>query len=50
VKVSTAFVDFGLLKDNNATVANANAEERMIFFIFVVLNFLKFAECSCLTK
>jgi len=28
-----------LLKENNATVANANAEERMIFFIFVVLNF-----------
>jgi hypothetical protein len=50
VKVSTAFVDFGLLKENNATVANANAEERMIFFIFVVLNFLKFAVCSRITK
>jgi hypothetical protein len=39
VKVSTAFVDLGLLNENNTTVAIAKAEERMIFFIFVVLNF-----------
>jgi hypothetical protein len=39
VKVSTVFVDVGLLKENNTTVANAQAEERMIFFIFIVLNF-----------
>ena len=39
VKVSTAFVVVGLLKENNAMVAKAKAELRMIFFIFVVLNF-----------
>jgi hypothetical protein len=36
VKVSTGFVVVGLLNENNTTVAIANAEEKMIFFIFVI--------------